>query len=342
MNVNNTCFIIAEIGPNHNQKLNIALRLIRLAARIGADAVKFQTYTAEQLVTKRGETAGYQRINTGINSQRELLKLIDFKEKWYPKIVKECKKNGIEFMSTPHGGKPSVKLLNKYVRRWKVGSGDLLNFLLLDEIAKTRKPVILSSGMHNLSEVKKAINFLLKKGYKKNMISVLHCTTNYPCPPEQVNLLAMVTMQKKLKGITIGYSDHSQGYSVAVMAATLGAKIYECHFTLDKNLPGPDHKASADPDELKKRIEAIRDTNIIMGSGRKEPNLIELKDMKIQVTKSIVAARGIKKGKILSIDDLGAKRPGDGVSPMFYEKFIGKKLLRDISTDEQITFRDIE
>ena len=337
------CLIIAEAGVNHNGRLDLALRLVRKASEAGADAVKFQTFRANQVVTDRGKMASYQIKNTGEEkSQKEMISEFELNEEWYPRIIAECKKYGIIFMSTPHGGRESVRFLNKYVSRWKIGSGDLLNFILLDEISKTKKSVILSSGMHDLKEIFLAIKFLLKKGYKRNMISVLHCTTNYPCMPEQVNLSAMVTMMKKLKGITIGYSDHTVGPKVAVMAITLGAKIYECHFTLDKTLPGPDHKASAEPNELKEKIDMIRKSQIIMGCEKKKPIEIETKEMKLMVTRSIVAARDFAKGSILKTDDLEAKRPGDGVSPKYYEKFIGKRLKRDILYDEQITFKDIE
>lgn len=339
----NSCFIIAEAGVNHNGSLGLAKKLVRLAAKAGADAVKFQAFKAEQVVTNRGKMATYQKKNIGkIESQKAMLAELEFKNTWYPIILKECQQCGIEFMSTPHGGKESVRLLNRYVKRWKVGSGDLLNFILLNEIVKTKKPMILSSGMHDLKEVQQAIKYLLSKGYDRDSISVLHCTTNYPCPPQQVNLAAMVTMQKELGGITIGYSDHTQGSEVAIMAAALGMKVYECHFTLDKNLLGPDHKASAEPLELTERIKAIRNAPVIMGDKDKKPNAIELVGMKPQVTKSIVVTSDLKCGHILTEKDLGAKRPGDGVSPMFYEKFIGKSLKRDVVTDQQLFFSDIE
>lgn len=343
MNNKSNCFVIAEAGVNHNGRLALAKRLVRVAALAGADAVKFQTFRTEQVVTKKGQMVAYQKKNIGkVESQSEMLSKLEFKEEWYPLIFKQCGKYGIEFMSTPHGGRASIRLLNKYVKKWKVGSGDLLNFILLDEISKTRKPVILSSGMHNLNEVRKAVRFLVGRNYPFSKVAVLHCTTNYPCPPEQVNLGAMVTMKNKLKGIAVGYSDHTEGSQVTVMAATLGARIYECHFTLDKNLPGPDHKASAEPKELEERIKMIRRASIILGDGIKRPNRIETDEMRPMVTRSIVSVVSLKKGHVLSEKDLEAKRPGDGVSPEHYERFIGRRLKKDIAPDEQILYRDVE
>lgn len=338
---NNPCFIIAEAGVNHNQKLDLAIKLVDIAADCGADAVKFQTFTGDDLVTKWGKMASYQLKNIGQEmTQREMLKSVALPEEYYGPIIKCCEERNILFMSTPHGGKPAVRLLEALgVSAYKIGSGDLTNYIILDVVAKTGKPVILSSGMATLEETKDAIRFIRSKG--NNRIAMFHATTNYPCPSEEVNLLAMKTMMEELD-VPVGYSDHTQGIQAAVMAATLGMALYECHFTLDKTLPGPDHIASAEPDELKSRIQAIRQVPTILGRKEKIPTKSEVDLMRDTVRKSIVMTKDLKVGHIITEDDLEAKRPGDGVSPTQYEKFLGKRLKVDFKKDEQITVDDIE
>lgn len=332
-------FIIAEAGVNHNGRLDLALKLVDVAAESGADAVKFQTFRAEQVVTKKGEMADYQKTNLGkVESQQEMLKKLELKEQFYEPIIERCKKRKIIFLSTPHGGVESVDFLEILgVEAFKVGSGDLTNYLLLNRLAKTRKPVILSSGMATLKEATEAIDFIKSKGCKK--VAMLHCTTDYPCPPEKVNMSAMVTMIKNLD-IPVGYSDHTQGISAAIMATTLGATIYECHFTVNKKLPGPDHIASASPEELKMRIDAIRDAEIMMGRSKKVPNKSELKLISI-VRRSLVAATDLPAGHRLTVKDLEAKRPGNGISPSEYEKYLGKTLKKSIRKDQQFKKSDI-
>lgn len=334
-------FIIAEAGVNHNGQLDLALKLIDAAASAGADAVKFQTFKAEEVVTEEGEMASYQEKNIGKNlSQREMLKTLELPEEFYPKIIQRCQEKNILFMSTPHGGKKSVDFLESLeLEVYKIGSGDLTNYILLNKVAKTGKPIILSSGMATLDEVKEAIQFIRSKG--NDQIAILHCTTNYPCPPEEVNLLAMKTMMEELD-VPVGFSDHTQGNQAAIIAATLGMAIYECHFTLDKTLPGPDHVASAEPEELKSRIEAIRAATTILGNATKKPNPSELKSMVKVARRSIVAGRDLAQGEILSEDDLEAKRPGDGISPTQYENFIGKRLKVGLKKDQKIQQTDIE
>jgi len=334
-------FVIAEAGVNHNQQLDIALKLVDTAADCGADAVKFQTFKTEDVVTEKGEMALYQKKNTGTRmSQREMLKGLELPDDFYDPIIRRCNKKGILFMSTPHGGKKSVDLLEELgVKAYKIGSGDLTNYILLDRVARTGKPMILSSGMATLDEVKDAVGFVKSRG--NTQIAMLHCTTNYPCPPEEVNLLAMKKMMKELD-IPIGYSDHTQGSQVAIMAATLGMAIYECHFTLDKTLPGPDHIASVEPDELKDKIAAIRRVNIILGKYEKVPNESEISSMIPLVRRSIVAVANLSKGHIITDADIEAKRPGTGVSPSQYEKFLGRVVKNTLKADQQITFKDIE
>lgn len=334
-------FVIAEAGVNHNQDLNLALKLVDVAAESGANAVKFQTFKAEDVVTEEGEMVSYQRKNMGKQmSQREMLKGLELPEEFYRPIMERCDKRNILFMSTPHGGKPSVDFLEALgVLAYKIGSGDLTNYILLNKVARTGKTLILSSGMASMDEVKDAIRFVRLRG--NSQIAVLHCTTNYPCPPEEVNLLAMKTMMEELD-VPVGYSDHTEGSQVAIMAATLGMAIYECHFTLDKTLAGPDHIASCNPDELKEKIEAIRRVSTILGKAKKIPNRSEIDSILKLVRKSIVAATDLNVDHAIVADDLEAKRPGNGVSPTRYEKLLGKKLKRPLKADQQITFEDLK
>lgn len=335
------CFFIAEAGVNHNGELDKALALVDVAADSGADVVKFQTYRPEDVVIEKGEMAEYQKRNLGkVTSQLEMIRGFWLDEKFYPEIIKRCNERDIIFMSTPHGGKKSVDFLETLnVPAYKIGSGDLTNYILLNRIAKTGKPIILSSGMATLDEVKEAIAYNRSKG--NNQIAALHCTTNYPCPAEEVNLKAMATMMNELD-VPIGFSDHTDNATAAIAAATFGMAIYECHFTLDKNLPGPDHIASAEPDELKQRIKLIRNVEIILGRSEKKPNESEIKSMRDLVRRSIVMVKDLPAGHILQEADLEAKRPGDGTSPTEYEKFLGRRLRRVVKADHQITFDDTE
>lgn len=336
-------FVIAEVGVNHNGELKKALQLIDIAEEAGADAVKFQTFKAEEVVTERGEMASYQKKNIRREeNQREMLRRLELPDEFYRPIIERCGERDILFLSTPHGGKASVDFLESLgMQAYKIGSGDLTNYILLSKVAATGKPVILSSGMATLDEVKDAIRFVKSKG--NNQIAMLHCTTNYPCPPEEVNLSAMRTMMEELD-VPVGYSDHTEGnqIQVAIAAAALGIAVYECHFTIDKTLPGPDHVASADPMELKAKIEAIRQARTVLGKSEKTPNKSEVKSMLTLVRRSIVAAKDLAAGHVICEDDLEAKRPGDGVSPTQYEEFLGKRLRVNLKTDQQITFGDIE
>lgn len=333
-------FVIAEAGVNHNQNITIALKLVNAAADAGADAVKFQTFKAEDVCTETGRMASYQMKNTGMNkSQRQLLKDLELPEPFYLPIIKRCREKKILFLSTPHGGKISVDLLEKFgVDAYKVGSGDLNNYIMVEKIAKLKKAIILGTGMATLKEVKDTVKFIKSCGNDK--IIALHCTTNYPALREEVNLNAMVTMMNALD-IPVGYSDHTLGNQTAIMAATLGAAAYECHLTLDKNLPGPDHKTSSTPTELKEKVRLIRMVKTIMGHSEKRPTTSEKASMLELVRKSIVAVNDIKKGQQVKSEDIDAKRPGDGLSPIHYRKLIGKKVRRDIKIDEKITISDV-
>lgn len=338
---NGRVFIIAEAGVNHNGELEKALQLVNIAADAGADCVKFQTYRPEGVVTDRGGMAKYQQKNLGQKvSQLEMIKVFELDEDYYELIIQRCKDKGIMFLSTPHGGRQSVDLLESLgIIAYKIGSGDLTNHILLDKVAKTGKPIILSSGMATMDEVRDAIRFVKSRG--NNQVAMLHCTTNYPCFLGDVNLAAMVTMMNELD-VPVGYSDHTEGSQVAIMATTLGAAIYECHFTIDKTLPGPDHIASAEPDELAARIQAIRNVSMIIGKPKKVPTQRE-KDLPIIMSrKSIVAVSDFLARHVISEEDLEAKRPGDGTSPTIYEQFIGKKLKKAVNRDDQLFLEDID
>src|SRR3989344_7159598 len=286
-------FIIAEAGVNHNGNLELALKLIDAAAFAGADAVKFQTFRAEQVVTTGGEMADYQKRNLGkTESQLAMLRKLELKEKFYPALIQRAKEQGIIFLSTPHGGFESVDFLQKMkVPAFKFGSGDLTNLPLLEYAAKFKKPMLISAGMSNLEEVKKAVAAIKKAG--NNQILVFQCTTDYPLAPENVNLSAMQTLMKEL-GALVGYSDHTVGPQAAIAAVALGACMIEKHFTLDRKMNGPDHIASTEPKEFKEMVAMVKQVPLMMGSGTKE--LLPAERQYVTVArKSIVAARDIKK-----------------------------------------------
>lgn len=328
-------FIIAEAGVNHNGKLNLALKLVDAAADTGADAVKFQTWKAEQVVTSGGEMAGYQKKNIGkTESQLEMLKKIELNERFYGPIVERCKKRNILFLSTPHGHIESADFLHKLgVSAFKIGSGDLTNRPFLEHVAKFGKPMILGTGMATLAEVKDAMRWIKRVG--NNKIVFLHCTTNYPCPLEEVNLKAMQTMMKELPDVLVGYSDHTEGSIVSSMAVSLGACVIEKHLTLDKNMKGPDHKASSNPEELKNAIQAIRSIPVVMGSSVKQPTVNE-KIVTPIARKSIVSLKPIKKKEKFTKKNLGIKRPGNGILPKYYSTLLGKLAKRNIVGDTLI------
>lgn len=333
-------FIIAEAGINHNGELKKALELVNIAAEVGAHAVKFQTFRAEDVATERAGLAQYQKDNIAKNtSQLEMIRKLELSLKDYAEIIARCKEKNILFLSTPHGGKNSVDFLERLgIPAYKIGSGDLTNYILLKRIGETHKPIILSTGMSTLKEVKGALSFLKTEGAES--VAALHTTTSYPCPPQDVNLQAMVTMMNELD-VPVGFSDHTDTDLASTIAATLGMAIYECHFTLDKNLPGPDHKASCTPIELKDRIASVKMIQIILGNEEKVPTISEQESMRMLIRKSLVYANDLKEGRILRKDDLAAKRPGDGVSPTKYEQFSGKKLTRDVQRDQPVQHGDV-
>jgi N,N'-diacetyllegionaminate synthase len=331
-------FVIAEAGVNHNGDINIAKKLIDIAVDAGADAVKFQTYKTENLVTNYANMAEYQKNNIGKeDSQFNMLKKLELSFDDFIELKDYCDSKNIIFMSTPFDFE-SADFLNEIgVEVFKISSPDLINIPLLIHIAEFKKPIILSSGMSNLSDIEDAI-FAINYNNNEN-IAVLHCTSNYPADIDSVNLSAMDTIRRAFK-VTTGYSDHTEGITIASAAAARGAAIIEKHFTLDKNMDGPDHKASLEPYELKSMINNIRLIERALGDGIKKCKLSELDTVKA-ARKSIVAGRNIKAGEIIKFEDLNYKRPGTGMMPKFYKDIIGKKASGDIQKNEQIAMSSI-
>lgn len=324
--------IIAEAGVNHNGSLEIAKQLVRTAKECGADIVKFQTAKLDSLVSKFAEMADYQKANTGkVESQKEMLSklLLTFDE--FKELAEYCKEVGIMFLSTPFDIE-SIHFLNDMQEIWKIPSGEITNYPYLVEIAKTGKKVILSTGMSELDEIRAAVDVLRNNG--ANNIIILHCTTEYPAPLAEVNLNVMTTLKKEF-GCKVGYSDHTRGIEVSLAAVAMGAEVIEKHFTLDRNMEGPDHKASLEPNELKALVDGIRNIELAKGSFEKVPTESELKNRSV-ARKSIVAARNISTGEVFTEENLTTKRPGNGVSPMKWNEIIGTTAKRDFMEDELI------
>jgi len=332
----NKTFIIAEAGVNHNGKLELAYKLIDTAAETGADAVKFQTFKAEAVVSKSAPKADYQVETTkNTESQYEMIKNLELDFETHKKLILYCKKKNIKFLSSPFDLE-SIELLDKLgLDTFKIPSGEIINLPYLRKIALYNKKVIMSTGMANLGEIEAALEVLINYGTKKENITVLHCNTEYPTPIEDVNLKAMLTIKSAFPGISVGYSDHTLGIEIPIAAVAMGATVIEKHFTLDKNMEGPDHKASLESTELKSMVRAIRNIEKALGNGIKQPSPSELKNKKI-VRKSVVAAKDIKKGEKFSENNLAVKRPGTGISPMRWDEVIEEKAIRDFKEDELI------
>lgn len=326
-------YIIAEAGVNHNGKLELALQLCDAAKEAGVDAVKFQTWKTANIVTVQARQAVYQTENTGVTeSQFEMLKKLELSYDHFRHIQDYCKEIGIEFLSTPDEEESLEFLMSLDLPFVKVGSGEVTNISYLRKIASYGKPVVLSTGMSTLAQVATAYDTLLQSGAPK--VSLLHCTTNYPCPYEEVNLRAMQTLKEAFK-CQVGYSDHTMGVEIPVAAVAMGAEIIEKHFTLDRTMAGPDHKASLTPDELKLMVEQIRHIEVSLGDGVKCPNKSEAENAKV-VQKSIVAKRIIKKGEMLTDDMLVAKRTGSGISSRYWDLIVGTTAMKDYEIDEPI------
>lgn len=326
-------FVIAEAGVNHNGNIDLAKRLIDAASEAGADAVKFQTFKVGNLVCKNAEKAAYQLETTDKSeSQYDMLRKLELTREQHVELIEYCKTRHIMFLSTPFDIESLLLLVELGLPIIKIPSGEITNLPYLWAVAKQKKKVILSTGMSDLEEVKDAVKLLKDNGTED--ITVLHCNTQYPTPMEDVNLKAMITMKDELE-IPVGYSDHTQGIEVPIAAAAMGATVIEKHFTLDKNMDGPDHKASLEPVELKCMVQAIRNIEKALGSGKKEVTVSEVQNRDV-VRKSIVAACKIKKGEYFSEHNLTTKRPGTGVNPMRWDEIIGQVATRDYEEDEMI------
>lgn len=326
--------IIAEAGVNHNGDIGMALRLVDAAADAGADYIKFQTFNASKLVAKSAKLADYQRANVGDDSQLAMLRRLELSVDDHALLINHARERGIKFMSTAFDLDSIAFLASLNLDFWKVPSGEVTNFPYLRAIGRQKGKVVLSTGMCSLSEIEEAIGVLTRFGTAKDDITLLHCNTEYPTPMRDVNLRAMAEM-RGIFGTEVGYSDHTQGIEVPIAAVALGATVIEKHFTLDRTLPGPDHKASLEPSELKAMISAIRNVEQALGSGHKCVSDSERKNKDI-ARKSIVASKKIRKGELLTDDNMEAKRPGNGISPMMWESVAGTPAIKDFNPDDQI------
>ena len=338
----NKTIIIAEAGVNHNGDIETAKRLIDVASDAGVDYVKFQTFKAERLVSPSAQKAKYQIKNdkNSDDSQFNMLKKLELSDADHKELISYCKSKNIKFFSTAFDDEGISYLSSLNFDMFKIPSGELTNYPYLKAIAKTGLPVILSTGMANLDEIEKSINVLVSYGTKKNEITVLHCNTEYPTPMIDVNLKAMLTIKEKL-GVSIGYSDHTLGLEVPIAAVALGAKIIEKHFTLDRSLKGPDHKASLEPNELKEMVIAIRNIEMaISGNGLKEASLSEKKNIHI-ARKSIHLSKDLISGSIINEQDIISLRPGDGICTMNWENIIGKQVNKDLKKFTKLTLKDL-
>ena len=334
--VSSGVYIIAEAGVNHNGSLDRAGEMIRVAAQAGADAVKFQTFKAERLVTEGAQKADYQsRTSGGDESQFEMLRRLELDMDAHRSLIRECKTCGVEFLSSPFDLEAIDQLSELGMEKWKIPSGEITNLPYLRKIGGLGQKVILSTGMADLEEIRAALNVVTQAGTDLSRITILHCNTEYPTPMRDVNLNAMLTIKNEFPGTGFGYSDHTQGTEIPVAAVALGARIIEKHFTLDKSLPGPDHPASLNPEELAGMIAAIRNVEVAMGSGKKVPSPSEKKNLPI-ARKSIVAACAIREGEELTPVNITVKRPGTGVSPMRWDEIIGRRADRPYQKDELI------
>ncbi|MCK6615662.1 MAG: N-acetylneuraminate synthase [Ignavibacteriaceae bacterium] len=329
-------FIIAEAGVNHNGSLDIAFKLIDAAKEAGADAIKFQSFKADSLVTKTALKAAYQEKSTDIKeSQYEMIKRLELSESDHKVLISYCRQKEIDFLSSPFDLQSIDLLSNLNLNVFKVPSGEITNLPYLRKIGKLKKAVLLSTGMSTLCEIESALEILISGGTDKNNITILHCNTEYPTPMEDVNLNAMLTIKDAFK-VKVGYSDHTAGLEIAIAAIALGASVIEKHFTLDQKMDGPDHKASIEPEEFKRMVLAIRNLESAMGDGIKKPSKSEMKNIKI-ARKSIIAAKDIAEGEFFTEENLCIKRPGTGLSPLLWDLLLGKKSTRNYSADDLIS-----
>lgn len=332
----NHVVIIAEAGVNHNGSVELAKQLVDKAAEAGVDYIKFQTFKSEKLVSRSAKQAEYQQRNIGKadDGQLAMLKKLELTEEDHHVLIEYCKKKGVKFFSTAFD-LTTIDLLHSFnLGLWKIPSGEVTNYPYIKKIAKFGEPVILSTGMCEMSDIEAALNVLLEEGLNKDEITILHCNTEYPTPYEDVNLKAMLEIGNKF-GVKIGYSDHTKGIEVPIAAVALGATVIEKHFTLDRNMDGPDHKASLEPYELNQMVSSIRNIEKAIGSGHKTITESERKNIAI-ARKSIVAACNIKKGELLTEENLTVKRPGTGISPMRWYEVVGTVASKDYTEEDMI------
>lgn len=328
-------FIIAEAGVNHNGDVQLAKQLVDVAAGAGADAVKFQTFNADALVSENAPKADYQKQATSSGeSQLEMLRKLELNTTAHLQLSAHCNRKGIRFLSSPFDLESIDLLVELEMEIFKIPSGEITNLPYLRKIGALKKRTILSTGMSTLTEIEQAIGVLTDAGMDKNDLTLLHCNTEYPTPMPHVNLRAMQTLADWF-GLAVGYSDHTLGIEIPIAAVAMGARVIEKHFTLNKNLPGPDHRASLDPSELSAMVAAIRNLEKALGTGIKEPSPSEEKNRSI-ARKSIVASRPILKGELLTPENLTVKRPGTGISPMDWDRVIGTHAVKDFQSDEEI------
>jgi N-acetylneuraminate synthase len=333
--------IIAEAGVNHNGNIELAEKLIDAAYDAGVDIVKFQTFKADQLVSKSADKAAYQKTTTSSNeSQYEMLKKLELDREMHIRLINYCKSKPIQFLSTAFDMQSIELLYDLGIRLAKIPSGEITNLPYLQAMAKYFDEFILSTGMCTMEEIQAAIDVLEKSGKSKNKITVLHCNTEYPTPMKDVNLKAMLSIKDAL-GVEVGYSDHTLGIEIPIAATAMGASVIEKHFTLDRMMDGPDHKASLEPWELKNMVQAIRNVELALGNAFKKPSESELKNIKI-ARKSIHIKHDLEVNHVLTLDDLIMKRPGDGISPMEMDKIIGKKVSIQLLADTKLSWEHIQ
>jgi N,N'-diacetyllegionaminate synthase len=333
--MNARTLIIAEAGVNHNGDMTLARKLIDVAADAKADLVKFQTFSADRQATVGAQKADYQALNTDqTESQHDMLRRLELTPEMHEELIAHCTSRGIGFFSTAFDIQSVDLLRNLGQKLFKIPSGEITNLPLLRHIGRLEREVILSTGMATLGEIESAIRAIEESGTPRSALTVLHCTTEYPASMKDVNLRAMQSIRTAF-GVAVGYSDHTVGIEVAVAAVAMGASIIEKHFTLDRNLPGPDHRASLDPDELKSMVTAIRNIEMAMGDAikRPAPNELKIKDV---ARKSLVANKAIHVGEIFTGENITAKRPGTGISPMRWDEVLGRAAHRNFSADELI------
>lgn len=329
--------IIAEAGVNHNGNIDLAMKLVEQAASAGADIIKFQTFTADNIVSRFASKAEYQKkLTSDSESQYEMLKRLELSYEQHIELISHCKKHNIQFLSSAFD-LSSVDLLDKLgIQIYKIPSGEITNIPYLRKIGKLNKDVILSTGMAYLMEIEIALHELVLSGTDRNRITILHCNTEYPTPMKDVNLNSLLTIQNAFK-LPVGYSDHTEGIEIPIAAVAMGAAVIEKHFTLDRNMEGPDHKASIDPSVFANMVTAIRNVEAALGDGLKRPSESEKKNINI-ARKSIISKTNILKGEIFTQDNICIKRPGNGISPLFWDFMLGKKAKRDYQADELIIF----